>query len=749
MRAPLHSQNLLFDSDHPRTRRLKLVDFGLSCALNDARSLLHGACGTPVYSAPEVFAQRYDGVRADLWSAGVTLYVMLTGRLPFEVEAPISGGAVAMTTSGRRGSVGTKSGFGTLAHASTRTSGSSAGHQLVNSSSNSNIISGGGIGSGSSSNNTSTSMGVANTSRDGLGSRDSLGGGNINGSGTASSGRVRASDFELLAQRVQSGRFRMPAHVSPAAADLLRAMLDPDPAARPLHDGIRQHAWCRAHGVFSENATAAQSVTAAVAAEEQATTAAAAALVGSATDSAVDSTEIVHVTETTASFPAPGSVVDPVIASDAYFTVSLSTEQSSELSNANSNTAALVVSPLASYPSVRTSSDAWWESEPATGFNASSYAHSFSRPSVSRSLSNAQSSSTSGAGSGSLPSSSSSSGYSESAALAVKGAASSSTFSTPQRARTISSVAFVGVGGIAPALRQSSSGFLSPGLVGGSGTDATVGSDTRNRAAGRSRSNSHGGSLGGFDSSAEVDVASMTPLAAARSLSQSWSMRASASEKGMGGGGLSGAYAVARGTSASHYPTTQPTGSLAAASLAASSTSSALKTSTSLTASSASWSSSWAAARASNNASPMPRTVSFTSSSVSVSVVAPAPSSTFASAVSANPIVNGNIAYDCGAGAVSASFDAVFASPSLAAVSATAAATSALATLHLSPPLLSTAPPSLSSSLALSSALMPVFNLGVSNSVSLPSDEGLSMAIDADSSVLPTIDEREPVRIGH
>jgi hypothetical protein len=111
--------------------------------------------------------------------------------------------------------------------------------------------------------------------------------------------------------------------------------------------------------------------------------------------------------------------------------------------------------------------------------------------------------------------------------------------------------------------------------------------------------------------------------------------------------------------------------------------------------------------------------------------------------------MNGNIAYDCGAGAFSASLDAVLASPSLAAVSATAAATSALATLHLSPPLLSTAPPSLSSSLALSSALMPVFNLGVSSSISLPSDEGLSMAIDADSSVLPTIDEREPVRIGH
>jgi serine/threonine protein kinase len=50
------------------------VDFGLSCPLRGDRELT-GACGTPVYSAPEVFAQRYDGVRADLWSAGVVLYV--------------------------------------------------------------------------------------------------------------------------------------------------------------------------------------------------------------------------------------------------------------------------------------------------------------------------------------------------------------------------------------------------------------------------------------------------------------------------------------------------------------------------------------------------------------------------------------------------------------------------------------------------------------------------------------------------
>ncbi|MCD7450579.1 Serine/threonine-protein kinase srk2a [Datura stramonium] len=63
---------------------LKICDFGYSKS-----SLLHSrpksTVGTPAYIAPEVLSRReYDGKLADVWSCGVTLYVMLVGAYPFE-----------------------------------------------------------------------------------------------------------------------------------------------------------------------------------------------------------------------------------------------------------------------------------------------------------------------------------------------------------------------------------------------------------------------------------------------------------------------------------------------------------------------------------------------------------------------------------------------------------------------------------------------------------------------------------------
>ncbi|TKA60460.1 hypothetical protein B0A49_10479 [Cryomyces minteri] len=76
----LKPENILLDS---KTHEIKLVDFGMA-ALQPEGQQLSTPCGSPHYAAPEVVSLRpYDGGKADVWSCGVILYVMLTGTTPF------------------------------------------------------------------------------------------------------------------------------------------------------------------------------------------------------------------------------------------------------------------------------------------------------------------------------------------------------------------------------------------------------------------------------------------------------------------------------------------------------------------------------------------------------------------------------------------------------------------------------------------------------------------------------------------
>jgi serine/threonine-protein kinase len=78
-------QNVLvgYEADGLRAR---VSDFGLARKVNPL-TLLATAAGTLAFKPPEAFSQRKgDSPAADVWALGVTLYLLLTDQLPYQVD---------------------------------------------------------------------------------------------------------------------------------------------------------------------------------------------------------------------------------------------------------------------------------------------------------------------------------------------------------------------------------------------------------------------------------------------------------------------------------------------------------------------------------------------------------------------------------------------------------------------------------------------------------------------------------------
>ncbi|KAG2308991.1 hypothetical protein Bca52824_028739 [Brassica carinata] len=79
----LKLENLLLDDEG----NIKVSDFGLSVVSEQLRQekICQTFCGTPAYLAPEVLTRKgYDAAKADVWSCGVILFVLMAGYLPFD-----------------------------------------------------------------------------------------------------------------------------------------------------------------------------------------------------------------------------------------------------------------------------------------------------------------------------------------------------------------------------------------------------------------------------------------------------------------------------------------------------------------------------------------------------------------------------------------------------------------------------------------------------------------------------------------
>jgi serine/threonine protein kinase len=75
----IKAENIIFY----RYDNIRLIDFGFSKVFTLNNQMFQTKCGTPFYLPPEVINGMFYDSRCDIWSAGMLLYHMVSGKYPF------------------------------------------------------------------------------------------------------------------------------------------------------------------------------------------------------------------------------------------------------------------------------------------------------------------------------------------------------------------------------------------------------------------------------------------------------------------------------------------------------------------------------------------------------------------------------------------------------------------------------------------------------------------------------------------
>ena len=73
---------------------IKIADFGLAVEVEETRGMAFGLAGTPDYIAPEILNKKKYDIKADAWSNGVILYILLGGYPPFVGDKEVKSGKI-------------------------------------------------------------------------------------------------------------------------------------------------------------------------------------------------------------------------------------------------------------------------------------------------------------------------------------------------------------------------------------------------------------------------------------------------------------------------------------------------------------------------------------------------------------------------------------------------------------------------------------------------------------------------------